>query len=55
MDGLVDAAVDGEVALLVAVDVEAADHDGTFDGQLEDAGAHLLPHVAYGKRPGDLN
>jgi hypothetical protein len=47
--GLVDhhrallAAVPGEIALAVAVEVQPARHDRPVDGLLPDAGAHRLP------------
>jgi hypothetical protein len=43
VDGLVSAAVHGEVGLTVAFEVDPGRSDGAFDGLLEDPGQHGPP------------
>jgi hypothetical protein len=49
VDGILRAAVDGEVGLTVAVQIQRTQTDAAFDGLLEDAGGYrsaVPEHIA---------
>ena len=54
VDGFIGAAVDGEIRLAVAIEIEGAEMDGPFDGRFEDAGFDLLAVPVDGLREADL-
>ena len=55
VDRLRGAAVDGEVGLAVAVEVQATERDATLDRLLEDAGCHVASLPAHGAREADVD
>ena len=55
IDRLRDAAVDCEVGLAVAVEVQATERDATLDRLLEDSGCHVASLPAHGAREADVD